>query len=160
MNRHDTSFKIMTRKVGEHERIDLFKVVAGEDQLLKGFLDSYKEGHDYLVNDYLEEYDEFQKIIAVLTQAIEDKLWMFDFEVPEWKESTDSSMRYITFEYEGKEVTAEVCVVIKTGFNRIMSAEIDWLQILHNDKLDAIMDRFVEEAYVIIEELFTKKLVA
>lgn len=160
MNTHDTSFKILTRKFGETERIDLYKVVAGKDQLIKGFLDSYKEGHDYLMNDYLNEYHVFQKLITALSDAVKAKMWMFDFEAPEWKEQTDSSMRHIKFEHDGAEVTVEVCVKIETGYNRIMSAETDWLQVIHNSELDSVLERFSEEAIMIFDELFTEALVS
>lgn len=159
MNRHDTSFKIETRRTGELERIDLYKVVAGKDQLLKGMLSSYKEGHDYLMNEYLKEYNTFQKFIATLSEVVKAKMHLFDFEVPEWRENLDSSLRYIKFDYEGEEVTVEICIAIKTGYNRIMSAETDWLQVVHNDKLDTVVERFVEEAYVIFDELFTNELI-
>jgi hypothetical protein len=160
VNKHDTSFKIMTRKgISGHERIDLYRVVAGKDHLLKGFLGSYKEGHDYLMNDYLKEYSVFQKFITELSEVVKSKICLFNFEVPEWREKTDSSMRYIKFDYEGVEVTVEICIAIKTGYNRIISAETDWLQVIHNDALDTVVERFVEEAYVIFDELFTEALV-
>ena len=159
VNKHDTSFKIETKRTGKNERIDLYKVVDGKDQLLKGFLGSYKEGHDYLMNEYLKEYSVFQRFIAELSKVVKERMYLFDFEVPEWRENTDSSMRHILFDYEGKEIIVEICVVIKTGYGRIMSAETDWLQVIHNDALDTVVERFVEEAYVIFDELFTEALV-
>ena len=159
MKQHDAEFKLMTRQIGSEERIDLFRVVDGKDELLMGMLDAYKQGRDYLDGEYRKEYSEFQKFIAALSQAIRDKLWMFDFEPPQWEESWDSCLRHLKFDYKGEEAVVEIDLKVTTGYNRILTASIEWIQVLHNSELDKIMDRFVEEGYRVLGQLFTDKLI-
>lgn len=156
---YETSFSIQTRKVGEGTRIGLFKIVDGREELLIGFLNSYKEGMDYLETQYMREHAVFQKFVTSLKKALDSRIHLFDFDPPQWREAWDSSLRFIPCEFEGKEVTVEVCVKITTGYFRIMEVETDWIQVLHDPVLDDVVGRFAYELFRIFDHYFTDKLV-
>ena len=159
MKKYNEEFKLMTRKINDHERIDLFRVINGKDELLIGMLDSYKQGRDYLNNEYQVEYSEFKDFISVLVKVIEEKIWMFDFEPPQWKENWDACLRHLIFDYKGMKTTVEIDLKVTTGYNRYLTTEIEWLQVLHNEKLDSIVSRFIEEAFRVLDQLFTDELI-
>jgi len=158
MKAHEMEFKILTRDLAGNgkTRIDLFKVINGEEKHLLGPLRSYKEGADYLENDYMREYTEVVTFCSLLKQAIKERISLFDFDPPEWYEGFDSSLRHIPVEYKGRELRVEVDVMIKTGYGRILEATADAIEVLNDDRLQSIIERLYEDVWRIFDRFFTE----
>ena len=156
MERQGVEFRLYTNRFPSGvERKHLSRIVNGVDNHIMEIA-SYKEGQEYLENQFKHDWDRFTEFADTLHDHVQSNLHLFDYE----EDGEYQFLKSIDFEYKDKEYIIEIGVAFKVFSWRVSDIELDYIQVKNDRDLNDLCNLFAEEWYKIIEQAFTTKLVS